>query len=122
VSDGASKRVSEDKHVAGPVGLRTRLKAGAEDAYEAAHAAIWPEVQAAQREAGIRTWTTFRDGLDLFHVVDCDDFARAEAVLATNPVDQQWQAEMAKYVDRSHDDGVGTAHRLSLIYHGDNHA
>ncbi len=110
-----------DKQIGRPVGLRTRLKPGAEDAYEAAHAAIWPEVQAAQREAGIRAWTIFRDGLDLFHVVDCDDFAHAEALLATNPVDQRWQAEMAKYVDRSQDDGVGPAQRLGLIYHGDNH-
>jgi L-rhamnose mutarotase len=102
------------------VGLRTRLKPGAQDAYEAAHAAIWPEVQAAQRKAGIRTWTIFGDGLDLFHVVDCDDFDRAESLLATDPADQRWQAEMAKYMEGPNDPTGRTIHRLRVVYHGDN--
>jgi len=104
------------------VGLRTRLKPGTQDAYEAAHAAISPGVQAAQLKAGIRTWTIFGDGLDLFHVVDCDDFERAEALLATDPTDQRWQAEMAKYVEGLGDPTGSPVHRLRVVYHGDNQA
>lgn len=100
------------------VGLRTRLKPGMEGAYESAHAAIWPELQVAQREAGIRRWLIFRHGLDLFHVVECDDFDRAEAQLASNPIDRRWQVEMARYV-RQRPEGRG-ADRLALIYDGDN--
>ena len=32
------------------VGLRTRLRPGMEEAYEKAHAEVWPELVAAQRE------------------------------------------------------------------------
>jgi L-rhamnose mutarotase len=102
------------------VGLRTRLKPGMEDAYESAHATIWPELQVAQREAGIRRWLIFRHGLDLLHVVECDDFDRAQAELASNPVDGRWQVEMARYVVQTPDGHVGAADRLSLIYNGDN--
>ena len=104
------------------VGLRTRLKAGMEEAYESAHATIWPELQVAQRTAGIRRWLIFRHELDLLHVVECDDFDRAQAELASNPVDRRWQVEMARYVVQRPDAHGGAADRLSLIYNGDNAA
>lgn len=100
--------MSNEKRVGGLVGLRTLLRPGTEDVYEA-DATIWPEVQAAQMEAGIRRWTIFRHGLELFHVVDCDDFERAQALLADNPVDQ------------GQDDPDVVVDRLQLIYDGDNH-
>lgn len=64
------------------VGLRTRLKPGMEDRYEAAHKAVPPELLAAHRELGIKRWLIFRDGLDLFHSIECDDYDRAIAELA----------------------------------------
>jgi L-rhamnose mutarotase len=104
------------------VGLLTRLKPGMADAYESAHASIWPELQVAQREVGIRRWLIFRHGLALVHVVECDDFDRAAAELARNAIDRRWQAEMARYVVQRPDGRGGTAVRLSLIYNGDNGA
>jgi len=98
------------------VGLRTRLKPGMEEAYEAAHAEVWPELLAAQREVGIRRWLIFRDGLELFHTVECEDFERAAAALARHPVDQRWQAEMARYVVVAEDGRGAATDRLRLIY------
>jgi L-rhamnose mutarotase len=104
------------------VGLRTRLRPGMEEAYESAHAAICPELQVAQREVGIRRWLIFRHGLDLLHIVECDDFDRAEAQLASNPVDRRWQVKMASYVVQSPDGRGPATDRLSLIYNGNNGA
>jgi L-rhamnose mutarotase len=67
------------------VGLRTRLKPGMEEAYEKAHTEVWPELLAAQREVGITRWLIFRDGSELFHAVECEDFERAVAALACHP-------------------------------------
>jgi L-rhamnose mutarotase len=102
------------------VGLCTRLKPGMELAYESAHRTIWPALQIAQRGVGIRRWLIFRHGLDLLHVVECDDFDRAQAQLASNSVDRRWQGEMARYVVQRPDGHGGAADRLSLIYNGDN--
>jgi L-rhamnose mutarotase len=93
-----------------------------EAAYERAHATISPELQLAQRQAGIRRWLIFRHGLDLFHVVECDDFDRCAGELASNLIDLRWQAEMARYVVQSADGHGSAADRLSLIYNGDNGA
>jgi len=100
------------------VGLRTRLKAGMEEAYEHAHAEVWPELMAAHREFGIARWLIFRDGLELYHMVECENFDRAVAALSEHPVNQRWQAHMARFVVVA-DDRMGAAtERLRLIYAG----
>ena len=98
------------------VGLRTRLKPGMEERYDAAHAAVWPEILAAQREAGIKRWLIFRDGLDIFHSIECEDYDRAISQLAALPVNQRWQAQMAQYTDVAHDYSGASSDRLPLIF------
>jgi L-rhamnose mutarotase len=99
------------------VGLRTRLKPGMEEEYEKAHAEVWPELLAAQREFGVKRYLIFRDGVDLFHSIECENFEYVVAKLAGHPVDVLWQAEMTKYVVTT-DNGTGAAvDRLRLIYH-----
>ena len=98
------------------VGLRTRLKPGMEDAYDAAHAAVWPELLAAQRDVGIKRWLIFRDGVDIFHSIECEDYAHAIAELAKLPINQSWQAEMAQYAEVAHDYSGAASDRLPLIF------
>ena len=98
------------------VGLRTRLKPAMEEVYDAAHAAVWPELVAAQREVGIKRWLIFRDGLDLFHSIECEDYDRAIAELARLPINQRWQAEMAQYTEVAHDYSGASDDRLALIF------
>jgi len=100
------------------VGLRTRLKPGMEEAYEQAHAEVWPELLALHREHGIRRWLIFRDGLELLHVVECEDFEGANAALAQHPVDQRWQEHMAQYVVVANDHRGAATECLRLTYAG----
>jgi L-rhamnose mutarotase len=100
------------------VGLRTRLKLGMEDAYEKAHAVVWPELVTAQRELGISRWLIFRDGLELFHTVECENFKQAVAGLAQHPVDRSWQAHMGRYVVVADDRAGAATDRLRLVYAG----
>ena len=89
-----------------------------EEAYEKAHAEVWPDLTAAQRGLGIRRWLIFRDGLDLFHTVECENFERAVAGLAQHPVDRRWQAQMAQYTQVANDRSGAATDRLRLIYSG----
>lgn len=98
------------------VGLRTRLKPGAEQAYKEAHDAISSELLEAQRTAGIKRWVIYRDGLDLFHSVEAEDFDAAIAKLAEDPVDVRWQAEMAKFAVSLEDQERPASTRLALVY------
>lgn len=98
------------------VGLRTRLGPGSEERYERYHRAVWPEVLDAIRRAGITEYLIFRDGLDLFHCIECDDYDRAIAQLAEDPANLRWQAEMAPMMEVAHDFSGGSRDRLPLIF------
>jgi L-rhamnose mutarotase len=99
------------------VALHTRLKPGAEAAYEAAHRAVPAELVAAIRAAGARRWTIWRSGLDLFHVIECDDYARLLSELADLPVNVTWQARMSELLDVAHEYGSGGADAgLSVVW------
>jgi L-rhamnose mutarotase len=99
------------------VALHTRLRPGAETEYEAAHREVPPELVAAIRAAGAHRWTIWRSGLELFHVVECDDYARLLAELADLPVNVAWQARIGELLDVAHDYGEGGgAARLPVVW------
>jgi L-rhamnose mutarotase len=68
------------------------------DAYRARHAAVWPEMRAALREAGWRDYSLFLrpDGL-LVGYLETDDFAAAQAAMDATEVNARWQAEMSGF-------------------------
>ncbi|MGP4033649.1 L-rhamnose mutarotase [Pseudarthrobacter sp. 1C304] len=78
------------------IALHTRLKEGRIDEYEAVHAVIPTELDSALRRAGVKSWRIWRDGLDLFHWVEVDDFAMMKAALAAEPADVAWQEQIAE--------------------------
>jgi len=98
------------------VGLHTRLKPGVEARYEEYHRAVWPDVLAAMRRVGITRYVIFRDGLDLFHYIECDDYDRAIAELADDPVNVRSQAEMAPMMAKAHDFSGQSTDRLPMIF------
>jgi L-rhamnose mutarotase len=98
--------------------LRGRLLSDALDGYQCAHDQIPQELLDAQRSAGVRRWTIFRDGLELFHVAECHDFDESMRLLAQDPINQAWQRQMAPYKERLGDPG-NTERRLQLIYDHD---
>jgi L-rhamnose mutarotase len=98
------------------VGLHTKLRPGSEAAYDELHRQVWPEVLDAIRSVGIQDWVIFRDGLDLFHCVTCDDYDAAIAALADLPVNLRWQAEVAPHMEVAHDYSGEADDRMALIF------
>jgi len=95
------------------VALHTRLKPGKEDEYERVHAVIPAELDAALRAAGVTEWRIWRDGLDLFHVVEVADYVAMRHALRDHPANVGWQARMAELLDVE-DDYPGTDDGLRL--------
>ncbi|MBO0914911.1 L-rhamnose mutarotase, partial [Streptomyces laculatispora] len=71
--------------------------------YEAAHREVPAELTRAIRAAGATSWTIWRSGTELFHVIECDDYARLLAELEELPVNVAWQARMDELLDVTHD-------------------
>jgi L-rhamnose mutarotase len=79
------------------------------DEYRRRHAAVWPEMLQALKDAGWNNYSLFlgEDGL-LIGYLECDDFDAARARMALADVNARWQAEMAKLFenkDQAPDEG-----------------
>jgi L-rhamnose mutarotase len=69
------------------------------DAYLDAHRAVWPELLDALRSAGIRNYTIFRSGNEMFGYFESDDLERAASYLASQEVNARWQDAMADLLE-----------------------
>ena len=68
--------------------------------YVEAHAHVWPEIIAGQREVGIVDMQIYRRGRSLFMImdtVDDFDFGRDMARLAGLPRQAEWEAYVARF-------------------------
>jgi L-rhamnose mutarotase len=85
------------------VALHTRVRADRIEEYEQAHREVPAELTEAIRAAGVASWTIWRSGTDLFHLIDCASYPALLAELEQLPVNVAWQARMAELLDVVHD-------------------
>jgi L-rhamnose mutarotase len=75
------------------------------DDYLEAHRNVWPEMLDALRSAGIRNYTIFRSGTEVFGYFESDDLAGAGAYMAAQEVNARWQDAMAALLEQRVPDG-----------------
>lgn len=76
-----------------------RVRPDKVDAYVEAHDSVWPEMLDALRAAGIRNYTIYRSGNEMFGYFESDDLQRAGEYLAGQDVNRRWQDAMADLLD-----------------------
>lgn len=69
------------------------------DEYIEAHENVWPEMLDALRSAGIRNYTIFRSGSDVFGYFEADDLGAAARYLEAQEVSSRWQNTMAELLE-----------------------
>lgn len=92
------------------VAMHTRLQAGKEAEYERVHATIPADLEAALRDAGVRQYSIWRDGQDLFHLIEVDDLEEMNRRLQGRPAQIAWQER----IDALLDNPVPAAERPAL--------
>ncbi len=97
------------------VALHTRLKPGREAEYERVHAVIPRDLEEALRDAGVSSWAIWRDGLDLFHVLEVEDYQAMRHLLRDHPANVSWQARMAELLEVA-DDCSGAGPGLKMVW------
>lgn len=99
------------------IGFVMRLRPGAELEYRRRHAAVWPEMLDALREAGARNYSIFLRNEDLFGYLEVEDFGRFRATMAASPANDRWQADMEALIDPLTDPATGFHRRLEEVFH-----
>lgn len=81
------------------IALHTRLVPGRELDYDDVHREIPADLADALRQAGVRDWRIWRDGRDLFHIIDVVDYQAMRAALRDHPANIAWQAQVGPLHD-----------------------
>ena len=66
------------------------------DEYIEAHRNVWPEMLEALSAAGIKNYTIFRDGNQVFGYFEADDLETVAAHMQAQEVNARWQDSMAE--------------------------
>jgi L-rhamnose mutarotase len=66
--------------------------------YKRLHEKVWPDLLADMRAAGIRNYSIFADGPELFGYLECDNWAAVNAALAKSDANRRWQEFMRGYL------------------------
>jgi L-rhamnose mutarotase len=77
------------------------------ETYEAEHEVIPPALDAALRDAGVTSWRIWRDGVELFHEIECEDVERMWSVLDQHPANIPWQQQISRLLDLDVDYSTG---------------
>ena len=96
-----------------------RLKPGLQAAYRAEHDHIWPEVVAGIRRFGLRNYSIYSHGRELYSYFEMADLDEAMAMAAGDPDNRRWQAHMAGFFEVSPGVGDGSAVSLKEAFHTD---
>lgn len=78
-----------------------RLKADCVDEYRRLHREVPPELEALNRQCGVRQISSFLNGTDLIVLIEYDPeiYTRQKEILDRSPLRQQWQAKMKTLCD-----------------------
>jgi L-rhamnose mutarotase len=98
------------------VAFTMKLLPGAEAEYRRRHADVWPEMLDALRAAGCSNYSIYLLDQALVGIFDVEDFDRFRAQMAAAPVNDRWQAEMARLIDPCTDPATGFHRRLEEIF------
>jgi L-rhamnose mutarotase len=99
------------------VAFLMQLEPGNEELYRTKHDEIWPEMVATLHDYGIRNYSIFRRGLQLFAYLECDDPDRL-ATQRDNPVVQRWW-QMMRPLMVYNADGTPWSEPLDEVFHLD---
>ena len=86
------------------IAIKMKLNTGQEAEYKRRHDALWPELEALLKEAGIENYSIFLDEstLDLFGVLDIENPEKMDD-LPNHPVMKKWWAYMADIMEVNED-------------------
>ena len=95
---------------------KARVKQGKLDEYIKRHDEIWPELVEVLKEAGIRNYTIWMTGDELFGYYECDSIEYASKVQCESEVVKKWDAYMEDVLLMEKDPVTGAQPLLRKVF------
>ena len=95
---------------------KAEIPPGKREEYIPRHNNIWPEMKQVLREAGIRNYTIWNVGNDLFGYYECDSVEEAGRVQAQSAVVDRWNEYMKDVMKMDKDPETGAQPLLRQVF------
>ena len=86
------------------------------DEYKSRHDNIWPEMKEVLARAGIRNYTIWNVGNDLFGYYECDSVEDAARIQAESPVVDRWNEYMKDVMKMDMDPVTGAQPLMEQVF------
>ena len=93
-----------------------RIKPGMQAEYKRRHDEIWPEMVELLRTAGIRNYTIWNVGNELFGYYECDSIAEAGRIQAESEVNARWDQYMKDVMIAEKDPVTGAQPLMKQVF------
>lgn len=96
---------------------RGRVKDGKIDEYKKRHDEIWPEMKSLLKQAGIRNYTIWLSGNDLFGYYECEQGIEfAAKTQRESPIIERWNKYMEDILIMQMDEKTGAQPQLEQVF------
>ena len=96
---------------------KAKIKDGKNEEYKRRHDEIWPEMKDVLSAAGIRNYSIWNVGDELFGYYECEYGAEyAARVQSESPVVARWNEYMSDVLDMEPDPETGAQPRLTEVF------
>lgn len=95
---------------------KARVFPGKIKEYQKRHDEIWPEMKELFRKAGIRNYSIWNIGDELFGYYECDSIAIAGAVQAQSDVKRRWSEYMSDVMTMEKDSITGAQPLMKQVF------
>ena len=97
---------------------KAKIKEGKQEEYKRRHDAIWPEMVELLHSAGIRNYSIWNTGDELFGYYECEKgIAYAAKVQAESPLVAKWNEYMKDVMEMDTDPGTGAQPLLREMFY-----
>lgn len=98
---------------------KATVKDGMLDEYIKRHDEIWEEMKDMLHEAGIRNYSIWNVGNDLFGYYECDSIEKASLVQANSSINAKWDEYMQDVMVMTKDPVTGAQPLLKQVFYFD---
>jgi len=95
---------------------KATVKDGMLEEYIRRHDNLWPEMKEMLQEAGIRNYTIWNVGNQLFGYYECDSIEQAARIQAGSPINAKWDAYMKDVMVVEKDPVTGAQPLMTQVF------
>ncbi len=95
---------------------KATLKDGMLEEYKKRHDNIWYEMKQMFNDAGIRNYSIWNVGNELFGYYECDSIEKAGEIQRSNPISQKWEEHMKDVMTMKRDPITGAQPLMQQVF------